>query len=168
MKQTKTSFLRIFSSITIAICIILTTFSPAFAAEKEESSAITPRAGVETWSNSSSTYVGSMHMQNNNLSPVKTIGRSGTLHIWGHFYGEDANAASSPIQLRAEIRQASGSAINGNYCLVRDNRSGLVHFSTSCAVTAGQKVQIYFDASSISNPPGYYRQAYIEYYYYID
>ena len=116
---------------------------------------------------STKTYVGSMHMTDNNLTQVKTIKRTGTLHIVGHFYGEDAHAAVSPIRLTAQIRYAYGGAIGNASITKDDNRSGLVDFEVTCPVSYGQQVQIFFDASSISNPPGYYRRAFIEYWYYI-
>ncbi len=153
--KTKKSILAFIMSIAIIVCAMLTiTTSPAFA------------AGTEDWSSSSMTYVGSMHMTNNNLTKVKTIRRSGTLHIVGHFYGEDAHAASSPIRLTAEIRRAYGGGTLAS-TVKNDNRSGLVDFEVSCHVNNGDQLQIFFDASSISNPPGYYRQAFIEYWYYI-
>ena len=122
-------------------------------------------AGTEDWANTSKTYVGSMHLTNNTLSPVKTIKKAGTLHIEGRFYGEDQDADISPIKLTAEIRNTSGTTLAST--VRTDDRSGFVNFSMSCPVSYGQQVRIYFDASSISNPPGYYRKAYIEYWYYI-
>lgn len=153
--EAKKSIPKFIFGIAIVVCAMLAiTATPAFA------------AGTEDWSNTSRTYVGSMHMTNNNLTQVKTIRRSGTLHIVGHFYGEDAHAASSPIRLTAEIRRAYGGGTLAS-TVKNDNRSGLIDFEVSCPVTNGQQLQIYFDASSISNPPGYYRKAFIEYWYYI-
>ena len=139
--KVKNKATRFIISFVLMCAMIITSAVPAFA------------AGAEDWSSSTKTYVGSMHMTDNNLTQVKTIKRTGTLHIVGHFYGEDAHAAVSPIRLTAQIRY--------------DNRSGLVDFEVTCPVSYGQQVQIFFDASSISNPPGYYRRAFIEYWYYI-
>lgn len=154
MKLQKRTY-RFLCSLILSFALLLTSAFPTFA------------AGTEDWSNSTRTYVGSMHMTNYNLTPVKTIKRSGTLHIVGHFYGEDAHAAVSPIKLTAQIRRANGGVIGNASTVKVDNRSGLIDFEVSCPVSSGQKVQIYFDASSISNPPGYYRQAFVEYWYYI-
>ena len=140
--KVKNKATRFIISFVLMCAMIITSAVPAFA------------AGAEDWSSSTKTYVGSMHMTDNNLTQVKTIKRTGTLHIVGHFYGEDAHAAVSPIRLTAQIRYAYGGAIGNASITKDDNRSGL-------------QVQIFFDASSISNPPGYYRRAFIEYWYYI-
>ena len=36
-------------------------------------------------------------------------------------------------------------------------------FFITTQVTAGQKIQLFFDASSINNPPGFYRKAWVDY-----
>ena len=153
--KVKNKATRFIISFVLMCAMIITSAVPAFA------------AGAEDWSSSTKTYVGSMHMTDNNLTQVKTIKRTGTLHIVGHFYGEDAHAAVSPIRLTAQIRYAYGGAIGNASITKDDNRSGLVDFEVTCPVSYDQQVQIFFDASSISNPPGYYRRAFIEYWYYI-
>ena len=122
---------------------------------------VQPRAGTETWYGSGSG--GSYSFTNYNLTPVKTMGNSGTLVISGSFYGDDGYANSSPIKLTAQIRSTSG-VVRASTVVV-DDRSGATGFVMSCRVTAGDKVQLYFDASSIANPPGIYRSAYVEYNY---
>lgn len=147
---------RIFISIAIICALLMMTPFTTFAAVT---------AGTENWGNSTSTYVGSMHLTNNTLSPVKTITKSGTLHIVGNFTGEDIDADTSPIKLTAQVRKTSGEILTST--TEYDTRNGLVQFSMSCSVTNGDQLRIFFDASSISNPPGYYRKAYVEYWYYI-
>ena len=122
---------------------------------------IQPRAGTETWYGSG--FGGSYSFTNYNLTPVKTMGNSGTLVISGSFYGDDGYANSSPIKLTAQIRSTSG-VVRASTVVV-DDRSGATGFVMSCHVTAGDKIQLYFDASSIANPPGIYRSAYVEYNY---
>ena len=122
---------------------------------------VQPRAGTETWYGSG--FGGSYRFTDYNLTPVKTMGNSGTLVISGSFYGDDGYANSSPIKLTAQIRSTSG-AVRASTVVV-DDRSGATGFVMSCRVTAGDKVQLYFDASSIANPPGIYRSAYVEYNY---
>ena len=119
------------------------------------------RAGNETWSGSG--FGGAYTFNNYNLTPVKTMGKSGRLLISGYFYGTDGYASSSPIALTVEIRSTSGTVLGRTY--VSDNRSGNVPFAVSASVSAGQKIQLYFDASSIANPPGIYRSAYVYYNY---
>lgn len=122
---------------------------------------IQPRAGTETWYGSG--FGGSYRFTDYNLTPVKTMGQSGTLVISGSFYGDDGYANSSPIKLTAQIRSTSG-AVRASTVVV-DTRAGYIHFAVSCAVSVGDKIQLYFDASSIANSPGIYRSAYIEYNY---
>lgn len=119
------------------------------------------RAGTETWTGSG--HGGSYTFNNYNLTPVKTMGQSGTLLISGWFYGNDGFASSSPIALTVEIRSTSGAVLGRTS--VYDDRSGNVPFAVSANVSAGQKIQLFFDASSIANPPGIYRSAYVYYNY---
>ena len=153
---------RLLISLVVSATMLVTTVCPAFAAEETttvETETVSPRAGTETWTGSG--HGGSYTFNNYNLTPVKTMGESGRLLISGSFYGTDGYASSSPIKLTVQIRSTSG-AILVNRSFV-DDRSGNVPFSISVNVTAGQKVQLYFDASSIANPPGIYRSAFVEY-----
>ena len=146
--------------------MLIATVSPALAADaKETGSEVTDsvilRAGNETWTNSG--HGGDYTFNNNNLTPVKTMGKSGTLLISGYFYGTDGFASSSPIKLTVQIRSTSGTTLVSRSFV--DDRSGNVPFSISVNVSAGQQVQLFFDASSIANPPGIYRSAYVYYNY---
>ena len=123
--------------------------------------AIVTRAGNETWTGSG--LAGNYTFYNNNLTPVKTMGKSGTLLIYGSFYGDDGYADVSPIQLTAQIRSTSG-AVKATTVRV-DDRSGATSFSISCPVSYGEQIQLFFDASSVANPPGIYRSAHVTYYY---
>ena len=123
--------------------------------------ALEPRAGTETWTGSG--FGGSYTFVNYNLTPVKTMGSSGTLVIYGTFYGSDGYSDVSPIKLTAQIRSTSGT-VRAQTIRV-DDRSGAVSFSMSCSVSKGDKIQLYFDASSIANPPGIYREAFVSYNY---
>ena len=119
------------------------------------------RAGNETWTGSG--FGGSYTFTNYNLTPVKTMGTSGTLLIYGSFYGNDGYATSSPIVLTAQIRKTDGT-VKAETVRV-DNRSGNVSFAMSCSVSKGEQIQLFFDASSVSNPPGIYRSAFVTYNY---
>ena len=124
---------------------------------------IVARAGNETWTGSG--FGGAFRFTDYNLTPVKTMGQSGLLAITGYFYGDDGYADSVPIKLTFQIRDTSGRVLATT--VVEDTRNGNIPFGVSCRVTAGQKIQLYMDASSIANPPGIYRSAYIGYNYYI-
>ena len=123
--------------------------------------AIVTRAGNETWNGSG--LGGNYTFNNYNLTPIKTMGKSGTLLIYGSFYGDDGYADVSPIQLTAQIRSTSG-AVKTSTVRV-DDRSGATSFSISCPVSYGEQILLFFDASSVANPPGIYRSAHVTYYY---
>ena len=119
------------------------------------------RAGNETWSGSG--FGGSYTFIDYNLTPVKTMGESGTLIISGSFTGNDGYANASPIKLTVQIRSTSGAVLGST--VVGDDRSGATHFAVTAPVSKGQQIQLYFDASSIANPPGILRSAYVAYNY---
>lgn len=146
--------------------MLIATVSPALAAEETVSMEVetaSPRAGNETWTGSG--FGGAYTFNNYNLTPVKTMGKSGRLLISGYFYGNDGYASSSPIVLTVEIRSTSGTVLGRT--TVYDDRSGNVDFSVAANVSAGQQIQLYFDASSIANPPGIYRSAFVAYNFYL-
>lgn len=118
-------------------------------------------AGTETWYGGSA-FAGEYTFTNNNTTPVKIMGQSGTLLISGNFYGADGYASASPIKLTVEIRSATTNAVLGRTIAV-DSLSGATPFAVSCNVSQGQKIQLFFDASSVANPPGIYRKAHVSY-----
>ena len=168
MKKIKKKIKRLLVGLVATASMLIVTVSPALAADvKETESEVTDsvilRAGNETWIGSG--FGGAYTFNNYNLTPVKTMGKSGTLHISGYFYGNDGYASSSPIALTVEIRSTSGAVLGHTY--VDDNRSGNVPFAVSANVSADQQIQLFFDASSIANPPGIYRSAYVAYNFYL-
>ena len=120
-----------------------------------------PRAGNETWVGSG--FGGSYTFTDYNLTPIKTMGQSGTLVISGIFRGTDGYANVSRIKLTVQIRSTSGSIKSST--VVVDDRSGSTAFSVSCSVSQGETIQLFFDASSVANPPGIYRSAFVDYDY---
>lgn len=125
-------------------------------------------AGNETWYANGGypgTQVGSFNCTNNNLSPTKTIGSSGWLYVWG--IADKSDPYNGNVVTTVEIRSDYDGSVLTSTTSYAINDSGTEHyFETSpIYVTAGQKVRIFFDVSSISNPPGPYRQAYISYAY---
>lgn len=118
-------------------------------------------AGTETWYKDQR-YPAEYTITNNNLTPVKTIAESGNLCIYGFFWKADSDAYSN-VKLHVEIREygtgrilASTDAQNLDYPLSNS-------FFVNTRVNAGQKIQIFFDVSSINNPPGPYRKATVQY-----
>ena len=123
--------------------------------------ALEPRAGTETWTGSG--FGGAYRFTDYNLTPVKTMGSTGTLLIYGSFYGDDGYSDVSPIKLTAQIRSTSG--VVKAQTIEVDSRNGYNDFSMACSVSQGEKIQLFFDASSVANPPGILRSAYVSYNY---
>ena len=119
------------------------------------------RAGNETWTGSG--FGGAYRFTDYNLTPIKTMGSSGTLLIYGSFYGDDGYSDVSPIKLTAQIRNTNGTVRTETVRV--DDRSGHVSFAMSCSVSKGDQIQLFFDASSVANPPGILRSAYVTYNY---
>ena len=117
-------------------------------------------AGTETWYTGTS-FAGEYTFTDTNTTPVKTMGNSGTLTISGSFYGADGYASASPIKLTVKIRTTSGTVLASTVAV--DDRSGSTSFAVSCNVVQGQQLQIFFDASSVANPPGILRKAHVAY-----
>ena len=171
MRKTFSKLKKRIFGIVVGVSVFAFSVTPAFAQEQETVDAtsavdttaenIQPRAGEETWTGSG--HGGSYTFTNYNLTPVKTMGQSGTLIISGSFTGQDGYANSSPIKLTAQIRSTSG-AVKASTVEV-DDRSGATFFSVVASVRAGERIQLFFDASSIANPPGIYRSAYVSYDY---
>ena len=164
--------------IVVGVSVFVFSVSPVFAQGQENEDvaptlkatetadasveSIQPRAGTETWYGSG--FGGSYTFTDYNLTPVKTMGKGGTLVISGSFRGTDGYADVSRIQLTGQIRSAYSGAVKAS-TLVVDDRSGATSFVMSCQVSQGEKIQLFFDASSVANSPGIYRSAYIEYNY---
>ena len=165
MEKIKKKIKRLLVGLVATASMLIVTVSPALAAEESvsmEVENVSPRAGNETWTGSG--FGGAYTFTNNNLTPVKTMGESRTLLISGYFYGTDGFASSSPIKLTFQIRSTSGAILASKSFI--DDRSGNVPFSISINVTVGQQIQLFLDASSIANPPGIYRSAFVSYSYY--
>lgn len=119
-------------------------------------------AGVETWY-ASWVSEGTITVRNNNLTPVKTMGVSGTLHIVAEVSGRSDLEPSGcpPVKLTVQVRDLNGNVLASG-SVSEDAAAPLVHINLP--VTAGQKVQIFFDISSVSyNPNGNYRIADVGY-----
>lgn len=182
MNRMKSKVTRLFISMLAMSTLLIASALPTFAAPTNTSGdmqsentvasvepvmqtpSIAPRAGAETWTGSG--FGGAYTFYDYNLTPVKTMGKSGTLTIRGNFYGTDGFASSSPIKLTAQIRRTNGTVIGETIRV--DTRSGSIPFAMSAPVSAGEQIQLYFDASSVANPPGILRSAYVEYNYAIN
>lgn len=158
---------RFLVALVAGATMLVTSVAPVFAATDSDVSveSVEPRAGTETWTGSG--FGGAYTFNDYNLTPVKTMGKSGTLLISGYFYGNDGYASSHPIVLTVQIRDENGQILDGGraYTRVIDTRNGNIPFAVSANVYAGQRIQLYLDASSAYSSPGIYRSAYVAYNY---
>ena len=146
---------KIITSAMLVMAICVLTIQPAFAAAKNE-----------TWYiDHDGNYKASYTLTNNNLTPYKIMGDTANLVVFGNF--KKADTGSSNIKLTVQIREYPSGRVLAQTVVNNTNYPNSNMFFITTQVTAGQKIQLFFDASSISNPPGYYRRAFIEYWYYI-
>lgn len=89
------------------------------------------------------------------------VNSSGYLLIDGDFNKYDNG--TSGVRLTIKVRDADNHKVLKT--ITRDNTdiSTPTTFRELVPVTAGQKIELFFDASSINNPPGFYRWAAVEY-----
>lgn len=141
-KKIITSFILIMAMLVIAV-------QPAFA------------AGGDVWYKDQR-YEAEYTITNNNLTPYKVIAESGVLCVYGHVWKADS-ASYSNVRLTVEIRDyPSGRVLNRT--VVDNNQYPYGDpFFVDAEVYAGQKIQLFFDVSSINNPPGPYRKALVNY-----
>lgn len=122
--------------------------------------------GNATWSSSNYTYVGEFEMLGNNLTPVKTMGKSGRLMIYTFF-----SFKSGTGYVVTQIKNASTGKV-----LAEHNRYASGGEPTSCQlgrhgdtvetnVTKGQKIQIFFRILSDTGRFQASRTCFIRYYY---
>lgn len=181
MNRMKSKVTRLFISMLAMLTLLIASALPTFAAPTNTSGdmqsentvasvepvmqtpSIAPRAGAETWTGSG--FGGAYTFYDYNLTPVKTMGNSGTLLVYGNFHCADGFASSHPIALTVQIRNTAGRVLE--YTSIVDSLSGSTPFAVSYHVNAGDKIQLYFDASSVGAQPGIYRSAYVEYSYII-
>lgn len=122
-------------------------------------------AGEETWGYSTQLVpVGYFNFKDTNLTPVKTIDHSGTLIVAISFF-QRTDSSSSPVKLTVQVRRAGTSTVLAQgtfYETVGDG--GEV---TLRGVQKGDKIQIFFDASTVEGypKPGYTRSACVNYGY---
>lgn len=147
-----TKFKKIFCSLFLVLAMILGT-TTAYAVET--------RSGSETWYLGQAT-VGSFVVENDNLTPVKTIGDDGDLFVWTEFSRADSSSYS-PIVVTAELRDYdTGAVLDRVQYKEGEPIDRTLYYQNA---KKGQRIQVYWDISSQYNPPGPYRKANITYGY---
>lgn len=141
---------KILSLVAVLMVAVMTFYTPVMA------------AGVETW-NGAWVDEPKITVRNNNLTPVKTMGQSGTLHVAASITGRpDLEPSGCPkVKLTMQIRDLNGNVLKSG-SVREDAFMPQVHLSLS--VKKGQKIQVFFDVSSVShNPNGNYRVGDVRY-----
>lgn len=166
MKRTKRSILSVVLALVLALS---TAVVPAFAAETDS----TTSTSIETTSSDVTRAAGEVYnmydphyahytITNNNTTPYKVMGASGTINIVGRFKKADS-ASYSNVRLLIQIRDYNTGAVLAQ---VEPSNASYPDWDTiviNADVYAGQKIYFFFDVSSVNNPPGPYRMAEVEY-----
>ena len=156
MKSTLLS--RFFIVMALAVITLTATVSPVSA------------SGVETWSDSAGPWE-KIRVTNNNTTPVKTIGRAGTLWLNVLFANCKADGCSDtepsyypPVRVTGKIISYPSGEVLASESM---DEGGLQMFNLVSyrPLSVGEKVRIFFDVSSVYNPPGPYRKAHINFQY---
>ena len=96
-----------------------------------------PLAGTETWY-AGGGFVGSFTLSGTNLTPIKTMGSSGKLRVYGTAYTDNGG---NPWQIKVQlIDYQTGNVLNETVSIYPED-SGQV-FSVSLDVVKGQKLQV--------------------------
>lgn len=121
-------------------------------------------AGVETLP-AGSYEIGGFTFTNNNLTPVKTVGATGHIKFGVAWRISNNDAGLGDIKLTVQVRNASTQRVLTSMVVKREpsDDGWYIYDETSpIYVTAGTKLQIWFDASSVGASNGNYRTALIK------
>lgn len=154
MTMQKNSFLRVFLCLALIITTLVGTTSVAHAQIGDP--------GSDIWN--SQDQSGHVPMYDTNLTPVKTMGRSGQLVLWYAFAINDGGPA---IKLKIQVRNLT-QGTTYNYTVHQMSSIEERDYKDAIYVNQGDKLQIYFDICTEDGyqKPGYTRSAVIQYGYY--
>lgn len=161
MKKAKRSIISIVLAFVLAFS---TSAVSAFAIEannKTTTSADISRAAGEVYE-PYDTHYAHYTITNDNTTPYKVMGSNGIINIRGKFKQAD-NPSYSNVQLLVQIRDYNTGALLAEVKPSNYNYPGWNTIQIEASVYAGQEIYFYFDVSSVSNPPGPYRMAEVEY-----
>lgn len=145
----KSNFTRTLLCMALVVTMLLGNASTALAL-----------GGVETWSGSDTSDV--FPVNNNNLTPRKTMGSSGNLYLWVKFAKSDGK--SSDVELHVEVRNLTTGKTDSVYFY---NADMVTEQGFNVYVSRGDVIQIYFDVCTRSGQPkpGGTRSANVQYGY---
>lgn len=137
--KTRTTVQRRIISLALVLMFVLSMCTIAYAADDEPM----PISGTETWY-AGSGYVGSLTLEDGNLTPVKTMGASGTLWVHGSAV---ANNNGNSWWIRVQIiSYNTGKVLAETTSTPRaDSKQA---YAVSLNVTKGQQIQIYLTYGS--------------------
>ncbi len=154
MTITKKNFFRMFLCLTLIFATLVGTTSVAHAQIGDP--------GSDPWMDEDQS--GHVPMYDTNLTPVKTMGRSGDLVLWYAFAVNDNGPA---IKLKIQVRNLTQGKTY-SYTIHQMQSIDEREYRPSIYVNKGDRLQIYFDICTEDGctPPGYKRSAVIQYGYY--
>lgn len=161
MKRAKRSIISIVLAFVLAFS---TSAVSAFAIEannKTTTSANISRAAGEVYE-PYDTHYANYTITDTNTTPYKVMGDNGVINIRGRFRQAD-NPSYSNVKLLVQIRDYNTGALLAEIQPINDNYPDWDTIQIQASVYAGQEIYFYFDVSSVSNPPGPYRMAEVEY-----
>lgn len=157
MKRIRMRVLRMITCLALIASVSVVNALPTYA------------AGTETWNQTTGPHE-EMRVVNNNLTPVKTMGRSGTLRIYytvqackqGYCSCGDREPSNySDVKVTMQIRKAGTTQVLAS----GSKREGIFYGYIQVDVTKGQKIQLFCDVSSYGPSPGVNRRGHVSYYY---
>ena len=117
------------------------------------------------WSVGMKEYYMNYDFEDHNYTSVKHIENGNVLHLDGVY--KKVDDGDSNIVLTVRILEYPSKRILSEGKYYNTDYPNSNRFEISANVRPGMMVQLFFDASSINNPPGYYRQAYVGYHAYL-
>lgn len=145
---------KIILSCILMLSLLVTSTSSVFAAES-----ITPYSTNDSiwWSAGAYYYDNNFMVDNNRTYGIVNICSDGRLHISGSFRKADS-ASYSNVKLTVEIRDYPSGKVWAKGVFYNYDYPNETPFSLSANVQNGYRLQIFYDISSIDNPPGPYRK----------
>lgn len=163
MKTIKSRFMRCITCIALALSMLFPMSMPASA------------AGVEVWGDNTTTTGPweNIRVTDTNWTPVKTMGRNGTLII-DNFVGrcnsdyctcsdqEPTNYSQLNVHIKI-VNYDTGEVLADDW--FREHYVFSYELKTKRPVLQGERIRVFFDVCSLNNPPGPARKAHIQFRY---
>ena len=159
---------RVLSLLLTTMMILSLSSFDVFAQENPLVAETSVEARATTHWQAGNTYTSEYTFNNNNLTPYKVLHSGSYIFLTGEF--RRADSSNSQIQLTVQIRDYDTGEILSSQVikdLHNDGATSTSFIGGFANVYPGRRIQIFVDASSISNPPGFYRSAWVKYNIYV-